>query len=175
MRRALLILVLVGCRPADPVEYGHPTRFVLSPQLGDGDVALEELFQVAEAWIDRWSLASGLAIAIGAGGIPLAFREDLAEATSCAETHTSSWEASDWYRIDAVYIDPHPIRGCADWRIALGHELGHVIAGPKLGVHAQSGVFQATMKMWRGMDVIDEESLGVVCSVAPCTLFAPER
>lgn len=154
-------------QPAAPAWQARDV-FVLSPEA-------VEVAEAVEGWAERWSAASGLDITVAAGGIPVVIESEVLDAQGspmCAGTGVVREPGGDRYRFTRMRLAfPTPKR-CPGWQASIGHELGHVLAGPD-APHAASGVFEA----WQPVGtraVIDEASLDAVCTFAPCTAFAPE-
>jgi hypothetical protein len=154
--------------PATETAWQARDSFVLSPER-------VEVAEAVEAWAARWSAASGLDITVAPGGIPVVIDSEVldeAGAPMCAGTGVVREPGGERYRFTRMRLAfPTPKR-CPGWQASIGHELGHVLAGPD-APHAASGVFEA----WQPVGapaVIDEPSLDAVCAYAPCTAFAPE-
>jgi hypothetical protein len=159
-------LVLVGCSAA-----GDPS---VAPQAGD--VVLSPSPELVDAVTEaaaRWSAATGLAIVVADGGVPMRTVPDAIDPSGyrvCALTEVSPANGPVGMAID---IDPPANTGHAVDQV-IAHELGHIIArtfDPEMGdAHTPTGL----MRPRNGTPEIDAVSLARVCEFAPCSVFAPE-
>jgi hypothetical protein len=128
------------------------------------------------AWAARWAAATGLTLTVDVQGIPFALSASVSDrsgATACAVTSELAGPAgSGQYRVLEVQMANPVPAGCPGWAVSIGHELGHVLAGPE-APHASSGIFMQSLPPGAPA-IIDEASLTAVCNYAPCTEFQPE-
>lgn len=128
------------------------------------------------AWAARWAAATGLTLTVDVQGIPFALSSSVSDrngATACAVTSELAGPAgSGQYRVLEVQLANPVPAGCPGWAVSIGHELGHVLAGPE-APHATSGIFMQSLPPGTPA-IIDEASLSAVCNYAPCTEFQPE-
>jgi hypothetical protein len=156
---------LVGCgapsgqAPDARVELAEPSE----PSPPEGVIvfaAAPELFTWAEDAAERWSAATGTDIRVGELGLPVASAAQLT--TSDGRRAAGGILRDDAMRCTGVAIDSE-----FGGPRTTAHEMGcHCLAGPG---HSDSGLCSS-----HGSDLIDEASLAKVCSLWPCTAFAPE-
>jgi hypothetical protein len=124
--------------------------------LSPGPVLVDATALAAE----RWSAATGCAITLGDGGIPIGLvlsikRPDGSEAPAMTPA-------------DRSRIDVNQRTGEAQRYRTIAHEIGHL-----LGVTdhvASNGVMGGEGHT----DIIDDESLTAACAAWPCATFRPE-
>lgn len=164
MRRPLGVLVLaLTCCGGGEAE---PSRaIVLSPE-----PALAELTQ---EWASRWSVATGIPVLVGEGGIPVMGVDSIPDEDGkppCGRTQ-NLFSGGEFLRTDNIRVDTTPSERCAAWGYALGHEIAHAIA-PGI-THPDEGLLRAPQR--RGVELgIDAEALAAVCSAVECPAFQPE-
>lgn len=139
-------------------------------------------------WAARWSAATGIPIEVsdepGPGVIEVRY---VAEAIGvgpsggkpvCGVTPMTVTRVRDThelvaYEVQDIQVSFKAPAGCMTMFYTLGHELGHMLAGPD-APHAGSGVF-ADKQLPGPAYKIDASSLAAVCDYAPCTAFQPEE
>ncbi len=166
----LLILLSIGCGCGAAPERSRPTSFAVHSE----DARLQEQL---EFWAPRWAAASGVDVVASESGIPVYFVEDLTDeygSPLCGKTVLAynPRDPEGFYSVTGIEIDSSPPGGCSSWGYALGHELGHVIAGPQ-AEHGSDGVFAMVIPPGQAYR-ITEGSLLAACSHTPCSRFQPE-
>ena len=146
-----------------------------------------ELQAQLEKWAPRWTKASGITIVASDKGIPVFFREDievppdpdvapeLQNTVACGVTVLGyhKEDPDGWYNVKRIEIDHTPPAGCPGWGYSVGHELGHVLAGP-VAEHGRDGVFNRYLEIG-GLLKITAGSLEAVCRASHCSAFNPEE
>lgn len=162
----VLMWTAVGCSAAgDALEPPQAGDVVLSPA--------PEVAEVVAVAAERWSDATGLAIVVAPGGVPMRVVADAIDPSGyrvCAFTEVSPSTGPVGMAVD---VDP-PARTCHGLEQVIAHEIGHIVArtfAPEAGdAHTSTGL----MRPRNGTPEIDAESLAAVCSFAPCRWMAPE-
>lgn len=156
----------VGCSAA-----GDPSA---APQAGDVVLSpAPELVDAVTAAAGRWSAATGLAIVVADGGVPMRTVADAIDPSGyrvCALTEVSPASGPVGMAID---IDP-PAGTCHAVDQVIAHELGHIIARTFAPADGDAHTPTGLMRSRNGTPEIDAVSLARVCEFAPCTVFAPE-
>ena len=193
MRRYLLGFILLACggpdatgMPAFPEDAfpswcdTHRCEYagvrVYSPE--------DELETMTEMSANRWAASTGLELHIAGGGIPVYYEEDLQgpDATHpnypnsplvpyCGVSHQSYGPFGE-LQVDWIKMDPTPPEGCVSDHQIMLHEMGHTLPQPFSNeVHTKRGI----MSNHAYENGLDDESITMICSSAPCTKFQPER
>lgn len=161
MKALAVVIVLFGCAEgvgiSDKVEMEQLCDYVFSP-----DSSAHDITQTAA---ERWSAATGLNVCIGEQGIPVSWVDEIL--TSDGRQARGATKIVD---CQAVSVR---IASYAQLPSAIAtHEVGHVLSGKCNNEegHSESGVMHSPVVY----DVIDQTSLGLVCSTANCLQFSPE-
>lgn len=172
MRGAILavagLVFGVGCAAGSDV--GEVGAVVLSPT--------PEARADVEAAAARWSAATGIAIVVAPGGLPIELRDGVSAPAGygvCAITE------SDGNGPKSMRVDSDPPAGACNTRAnVVAHEVGHVICrtftphASADACHSDTGLMRHAVADLARDSVINEASLAAVCANAPCSVFAPE-
>ncbi|HVZ33715.1 MAG TPA: hypothetical protein VG963_14890, partial [Polyangiaceae bacterium] len=130
-----------GLATTTPGGWQSHTDFLLRAMSAD-------IVSPLRAWAARWAAATGLTLTVDVQGIPFALRTSVSDrngATACAVTSELAGPAgSGQYRVLEVQLANPVPAGCPGWAVSIGHELGHVLAGPE-APHASSGIFMPSL------------------------------
>jgi hypothetical protein len=127
-----------------------------------------ELYDVTVQAVMRWRAATGLDLRISDDGIPI-------QAMDRVLTEDAEYpEVCGWARLweGTIWIAMNPEVHCADLSVVVTHEIGHAIFGD--GRHSSGGVMSVGNVDPTTRHLIDETSLELACSEAPCVKFQPE-
>jgi hypothetical protein len=127
-----------------------------------------ELHDVTVAAVERWRAATGLDLRISDDGIPI-------EAIDRVLTQNADYpEVCGWARLweKRIWIAVAPEVSCAEPSVVVTHEIGHAIFGD--GRHSSGGVMSAGKVDPTTRHLIEETTLELVCSSAPCRIMRPE-
>lgn len=178
-----LMLWLAACGCGAAPEPGKPPR----PDFFEVYSEDPKIQAQLEIWAPRWTAASGITVMASDKGIPVSFRDgievppdpdvapELQNTVACGITTLAYHKESPdgWYRVKSIEIDQTPPAGCPGWGYAVGHELGHVLAGP-VAEHGRDGVFNRYLEIGHVLK-ITAGSLEGVCRASHCTAFRPEE
>jgi hypothetical protein len=170
-RALLLVGLLTACGGAEDTP-----PLVLSPS--------DDAMELTSDWARRWSSASGIPITVAEGGTPVLLTDDVwvtehdafdhevpGSVQVCGVTRTRRSG-----RVELIMVDRTPTDRCrGGWGYTLGHEIGHALAYDGANQHSDEGTLMGETLKHGVTYVIDEPSLGVICTYAECTAFNPEN
>lgn len=160
--RGCLLLPLAACgSPASPPSGPEDTA---RGDLTDASIACAVRFSPEPALVGAtnsaasdWSQATGCAITVGAGGIPVVLADSIPDDDG-AEHQGATSAARDLIRIHRLTTRRYHV---------MLHEMGHALGGDHV---ATDGALSGSPGY---RNVIDEASLGSVCARLPCLAFSP--
>lgn len=158
--RWLLLIILCSCAgtvttPLGPIR--PATKFNPSAQVE----------QETRKALARWIAATGLPLGITDYGVPILVQSDWIYDkngdTSCGKS----------YFINNMIIVSTKKQNCSyySFESLVLHEIGHMLT--KVPYHSETGIM-AKGGLAENRECIDEASLNLICSNAPCTVFNPE-
>lgn len=165
MPRAILALLLLGAC-ASPEEAPETVALTeLAPVCGEVFTVTDPGIpaHIVQDWAERWSVATGCAVTVGEGGIPLRLTADLHGQDGKKLAGDTTFDRQG--RPLRIELDP------AEFSIeTIGHEMGHALAlRPQ---HAADGIL--SLRAPERQPTISAETLATVCERHTCAVFRPE-
>ena len=165
LRRDLALVVGLSCggcgaSAADHEPFAGAPILRFAPSTGT-NAELLTTFSVK-----RWVSATGLPIEIAADGMrverPLRVF-DLEGNELCGRVDREA---------NAILVALAPAVDCPSANVVTLHEMGHALRGE--GSHAASGIMVSGDSWTTSDDGINDDSLSLVCELAPCRVMVPE-